>query len=545
MEETKKKGIKQTFMTGVLVIVLSQILIKVLGFVYKLVITNIPEFGDAGNGYYSAGYQIYMLLIAISSMGIPGAISKLVSERRAKGDYKGAHRIFRVAFGLFACIGAVGALMLFFGARFIAYTIIDNPGAEYVIVCLSPSVFFVCISAVIRGYFNGMQNMQATGRSQVFEQIFNCVLTITIVYMLIGTNTVIMAAGSSIATTLATMISFIYLTTFYKRRKKEIWREIRENQTDDKDVIDNRTIKNVVKGILALSIPISLGSIISAINRTVDATTVLRGIKESMGYTDEVANYWYGILAGKIDALTSFPLALNIAFSIALIPAISAAIAIGDKKSASKRVSFSMQLTMLIALPCTIGMVVLADPILHLLYPNAPEGAMLLQISAFTIIFTALSQTMNGALQGLGKVFVPAISLGCGCLVKLICNLVLIYNPMFNIYGAAIGSVACHIVASSISFIILSRNIALDIDIIRFLVKPIIINVIMGILAWGSFVMFNGMLPMSVATICAILVAVLSYVLMVVLFKVLHKEDYYMIPGGKNIVKVLEKLKIY
>ena len=227
MEETKKKGIKQTFMTGVLVIVLSQILIKVLGFVYRLVITNIPEFGDAGNGYYSAGYQIYMLLIAISSMGIPGAISKLVSERRAKGDYKGAHRIFRVAFGLFACIGAVGSLMLFFGARFIAYTIIDNPGAEYVIVCLSPSVFFVCISAVIRGYFNGMQNMEATGRSQVFEQVFNCVLTITIVYMLIGTNTVIMAAGSSIATTLATMISFIYLTTFYKRRKKEIWREIR------------------------------------------------------------------------------------------------------------------------------------------------------------------------------------------------------------------------------------------------------------------------------------------------------------------------------
>ena len=537
MGETKKRNVKQTFMTGVLVIVISQILIKALGFIYKLVITNIPEFGDAGNGYYSAGYQIYMLLIAISSMGIPGAISKLVSERRAKGDYKGAHRIFRVAFGLFACIGAVGSLMLFFGARFIAYTIIDNPGAEYVIVCLSPSVFFVCISAVIRGYFNGMQNMQATGRSQVFEQVFNCVLTITIVYMLIGTNTVIMAAGS--------MISFTYLTIFYKRRKKDIWKEIRENQTDDKDIIDNRTIKNVVKGILALSIPISLGSIISAINRTVDATTVLRGIKESMGYTDEVANYWYGILAGKIDTLTSFPLALNIAFSIALIPAISAAIAIGDKKSASKRVSFSMQLTMLIALPCTVGMVVLADPILHLLYPNAPEGAMLLQISAFTIIFTALSQTMNGALQGLGKVFVPAISLGCGCLVKLICNLVLIYNPMFNIYGAAIGSVACHIVASSISFIILSRNISLDIDIIRFLVKPIIINVIMGILAWGSFVMFSGMLPMSIATICAILVAVLSYVLMVVLFKVLHKEDYYMIPGGKNIVKVLEKLKIY
>ena len=122
-------------------------------------------------------------------------------------------------------------------------------------------------------------------------------------------------------------------------------------------------------------------------------------------------------------------------------------------------------------------------------------------------------------------------------------NLVLLPIPEINIYGAAIGSVACHIVASSISFIILSRNISLDIDVIRFLVKPIIINVIMGLLAWGSFVMFNGMLPMSIATICAILVAVVSYVLMIVLLRVLHKEDYYMVPGGKIIVKVLEKLK--
>lgn len=394
-QETKKRNIKHTFMTGVLVIVISQILIKLLGFVYKLVITNIPEFGDAGNGYYGAGFQIYMLLLAISSMGIPGAISKLVSERRAKGDYRGAHRIFRIAFALFACIGAGGAALLFCGAKYIAYTVIDNPGVEYVIIGLAPSVFFVCISAVIRGYFNGMQNMQATARSSVFEQIFNCVFTITIVYMLVGTNALVMAAGSSIATTLATMICLGYLLVFYRNRKKEIWKDINENQTTDENNIDRRPAKNIIKGILALSIPISLGSIISAINRTVDASTVLRGIKSSMGFDDATANYWYGILAGKVDALTSFPLALNIAFSIALIPAISAALAIGDKKSASKRISFSLKITMLIALPCVVGYVALADPILHLLYPNAPEGAFLLQLSAIAIIFTALNQTIG------------------------------------------------------------------------------------------------------------------------------------------------------
>lgn len=541
----KKKNLKQTFMTGVLLIFISQIIIKILGFLYKVIITNIPEFGDSGNGYYGAGFQIYMLLLAVSSMGIPGAISKLVSERRSKGDYKGAHKVFKTAFILFAIIGAVGAILLFCGAKFIAYTIIDNPGVEYVIIGLAPSVFFVCISAVIRGYFNGMQDMQATARSSMLEQIFNCALTVTIVYMLIGTNSVIMAAGSSIATSLATIISFTYLMIFYNKRKKEVWKDIREKQTTDENKIDHSGIKKIIKGILALSIPISLGSIISAINRTVDSVTVLRGIKESMGFDDAMANYWYGILAGKVDALTSFPLAVNIAFAIALIPAVSAALAIGDKQNASKRISFSFLLTILIALPCTVGYIVLADPILHLLYPNAYEGSFLLQISALAIIFTAMNQTFGGALQGMGKVFIPAISLSCGCIVKIICNLVLIYNPIFNINGAAIGSVACHVVAFIVNFILINKYIDLNLNSVKYFIKPIIANALMGVTAWGTFTILNASVSMNIATLSAILLAVIVYFISVVFLKIFEKDDFTMIPGGTFLLKILQKLRIY
>lgn len=545
MENKKSNVKKQTFMAGVLTIVIAQILIKVLGFIYRFVITNIPGFGDAGNGYYGAGYQIYTLLIAISSMGIPGAISKLISERIALNDHKGAHRIFKVAIILFAIVGSIGSLMLFCGAKFISNVIIDNPGAEYTLVCLSPSIFFVCISAVIRGYFNGMQDMKATATSQTLEQIFNCVFTITIVYMLTGNNAQIMAAGSSIATTLATMISFIYLGIFYNKRKKNIWKNIRDNQDEKQSEVAKKTFKSIVKTILALSIPISLGSIISAINRTVDTMTVMRGLKTALGYNDELANYWYGILSGKVDMLTNFPLALNIGLSVALVPAISAAMAKGDKETASKRVSFSLMITMLFILPCTVGIITLADPILRLLFPAAPEGALLLQISTIAVIFTSLSQTINGSLQGLGKVFVPAISLICGCIIKIILNLLLIYNPAINIYGAAIGSVACHVVSSNISFAVLRKNMKLNLKLSKFIIKPVIANIIMSIIAILSYKILVVSLGNSIATICAILIAVIVYFVAVILLKILDKEDFYMIPGGTNIIKILQKIKIY
>lgn len=145
----------------------------------------------------------------------------------------------------------------------------------------------------------------------------------------------------------------------------------------------------------------------------------------------------------------------------------------------------------------------------------------------------------------MGKVFIPAISLGCGCVVKIICNLVLIYNPMFNIYGAAIGSIACHLVAFIINFILINKYIKLDLNKTQFLFKPLLVNILMGLIAWSSYAVLVGIVGATLATVGAIGIAVVSYVVMIVLFKLLEKEDYNMIPGGQIMLKILEKLKIY
>ena len=503
-DKPKREG----FMQGVITLMFSQFLIKILGLVYTLYLTNREGFGDKGNGICASGYQIYALLLTISSIGVPNAISKLVSERVAVGDNKGAHRIFKIAFATFAIIGLVGSLLLFFGAHVIANNWLQIPEAEMTLVALSPAVFFVTIASVMRGYFNGRQKISVGARSQTLEQVFKTLLTIIIVEIvaiLSNVSTEWMAAGANLASALATFLGFSYLFLYYRTERKEIGAEIK-NTVNYK----YERVSEIIKKILFVSIPITLTAIMSSINKNVDSFTVVRNLKKFM--PEDQATALYGILGGKVDTLTSLPLAINVAFSTALVPAISAAKAKNDNKIITEKTSFSLLVSMLIGLPCTVGMFIFAQPILNLLFPNASNGALILQISSLTIIFTILDQTINGALQG---------------------------------YGAAIGSVACHLVAFCIAFTALRKNIKLNLTFSKFVIKPIIATVIMGICSYFTYIALKGIIIERLATIIAILVAAVIYILAVVVLKIFTKEEFKMMPAGDKIVKILEKIKIY
>ena len=202
---------------------------------------------------------------------------------------------------------------------------------------------------------------------------------------------------------------------------------------------------------------------------------------------------------------------------------------------------------MLIALPCSIGMCILAEPILHLLFPNeiATEAPLLLQISAFTIIFSVLNQTINGALQGLGKIFIPAMSLGIGAITKLILNLILIRIPEIGINGAAIGSVCCHLVATCIGFTILRKNIKLETNFIQFILKPVTATVIMAVMTiLSEKILINFIDSSRVITLLAIAISIITYFLAIIKLKVFEREDYHMLPFGDKIYRFLEKIKL-
>ncbi len=449
--------------------------------------------------------------------------------------------MFKIAFATFALIGLIGSLLLFLGANMIANYWLQIPEAEMTLVALSPAIFFVAISSVMRGYFNGRQNIKATARSQTIEQVFKTALTIIlveIVAILSNVSTEWMAGGATLATTLATMSGFGYLYLFYKTRSKEIATEIKSTVN-----YKYERVRTIIKKILIVSVPIALTAIMSSLNKNIDSFTVVRSLKQFM--PEDMAITQYGILGGKVDTLTSLPLSINVAFSTALVPAISAAKARKDIKTISQKTSFSLLVSMLIGLPCTIGMCIFAGPILQLLFPNASSGATILQISALTIIFTILDQTINGALQGYGKLRIPVISLGIGVISKLILNLILVPIPEIGINGAAIASVVCHLVAFAIAIVALMKNIKLDLTFSKFVVKPIIATAMMGICSYYTYLTLSGIIAKKMATILAIVLAVIVYGLAIVVLKVFSKEEISLLPAGEKLCKVLTKLKIY
>ena len=566
-QKDKNPNRKQTFMEGVLTIVFAEIVIKILGLLYRVVITNVDGFQDEGNGLYSSGYYVYTLLLAIASIGVPNAIAKLVSERLAQGKHKEAHDVFRAALVLFAMIGLTGSLLLFFGANFIATELIGNENVIGVMKALSPAVFFVTMSAVIRGYFNGMYNMKATSKSQMLEQLFKSTFTIAIVldiHRLATSNpttiaqilhisknnaTTAMAVGANFASTLATICSFTYLLIFYRVRKQKIHEDI-QNSTGNYEKIK---LSKLSKMILSISIPISLASIVAAINRIIDMLTATNCLKillsnQNFGTVEMIkdeATRLYGILSGKVDMLIGLPQALNIAFATALVPTISNAIAKKDYETAKRRASFSIRLTLLIGLPCAFGLIFLADPILHLLFPNAiaKEAPLLLQLSAASIVFTLCNQTINGSLQGFGKVMTPAIALGCGALLKACINVTLI--PRIGIYGAAIGSIFSIATAVAIGATVLRKNIKLDLNKSQVFIKPFILSATMGIMA----LLIQKALTVTlhrptVATVIAVIFAMVYYLVGILSLKILDKNDFYMLPYGEKIYHFLQKIKL-
>ncbi len=579
-----KKDKTYSFMGNVAIILFAQIMVKMLGLVYRMVITNIDGFGNTGNGFYNAGFQVYTVLLAISSVGIPNAIAKMVSERVATDDYRGAHRVFTSALKLFSVIGVICSLILYIGSDFIAVYVMNMDGAQYVMRALAPSLFFVCIASVIRGYFQGLSDMRATSFSQMLEQVFKCGLTIVFVVLTVGvmpklmqfltritllyspsgtTPPEIMAAWANVASSVATMISFIYLLVFYLRRRNTI----KENILNSKAETEKASTKNLMKMILMLSVPISLASIITAFNRVVDLATITRGIEiafanqiPSIAGAAAIANpttaqlnnaavTLSGMLS-KSDTLFNMPLALNIAFATVLVPSISGALAKGDTKEASDKTAYSILISILIILPCAIGYIALSGPIYKIIYPATPDGAELLSIMSVALVFSALTQTITGALQGIGRVYVSAVAILVGCVFKVILNITLIRIPEINIYGAAVSSIVCQLVAFLINFFVLIRYIPVRLTVKKYIVKPLFSGVVMGVSAVGAYklmsaVLGNGYAQNLVSVAVSIGVAAIVYFTLIFALHVMDKDDIILLPSGARIYRLLTKLRIY
>ena len=279
----------------------------------------------------------------------------------------------------------------------------------------------------------------------------------------------------------------------------------------------------------------------ASLNRVIDIITVVRGLKTALRMTvpfselEKEAVRLSGILS-KTDVLVNLPLALNTAFSTVLVPTVASAMAINNEEKAREKVSFSLLISIIIAFPCSIGYMVLAQPILSMIYPNASEGALIFAIVAPTVFFSAMSQTIYGSLQGLGKIFTPALSVLCGGVAKLILNLILVPIPSVNIYGAPIGSIACQAIAFFVSFSVLRKNLKVKLDPVKYFIKPFLCAVAMGAAAFGAEKLIRPYAG-RMSALGAIITGAVIYFILIALSRVFSKEELESFPFVGRFVK--------
>lgn len=503
---------------GVVALIISQCIVKLFGLVYKLYLANKQGFGDSGNAIYNSGYQIYALLLTISSIGVPNAVAKLVSEKYYRGDRAEIAKILKSSLIVFSIIGIIFSALLAVFAGFISDKMLNIKEAKYTIIALSPAIFNVCLISVYRGFFNGTKNINVTAKSQTVEQMLKTVFTIVlveIVFLISNANTVAMATVANFATTLATLFCFIYLNR-------------KNNLKGMKVKFDTKSVKRILR----VSIPISMSAILASLNRNIDSITIVRYLKFFLA--EQEAKIQYGILSGKVDVLASLPVSFIIAAATTIIPVVSMLNAKGEKSGVKRITKTYILFTILVVLPCSLGMISFSDSILNLLFSN-DNGSFLLKISAISMIFISLEQIIHSVLQGVGKVLVPTISLTIGVIIKFILNVILIRIPpnsffIGGITGACVSTLACHVVACCISFTILKRKINLKFEFSKYVLKPIIASCIMLLSLNYSYFLLNGIIEEKLAIILAISVAIIVYIFSVLLLKILSKEELNMVP---------------
>ena len=400
-------------------------------------------------------------------------------------------------------------------------------------MALSPAIVFVAMTAVIRGYLVGMKNMTKHSMAQIIEQVINSVFSIIFVIMLLGRTPEILAAGSTMATTVATFVAFIYLLTYYLKNKKDILEEISLSEK-----FDVATTKQIVKKLISYVIPISFGSVVITLSSLIDAVTVVDALQK-FGYTLSEANIRYGALVGKVDVLNMLPLSINVAFGVALVPFISTAFAKKDYADAKNKINFSVKLSAMLAFPAAIGLSLMAKPIFETLYPNATFGYELLQIQAFMVIFAVIAQTLYGSLQGMGKLYIPGMCLLIGVVTKYLLNTNLI--PIFGEKIAPMASVTYHFIACSLAFILTYSYLKEKPNFSKLFGKTRLSTIFMAVMIIICLNVFT-FLPVYLLTLVTICLAILTYILCIFSFKTFTNEEILMMPKGDKINKILQKL---
>ena len=479
---TKTEARDNVFFSGVLILTLSTILVKIIGLLYKIPMLHC--LGSVGMGYFNAAYECYALISVLATAGLPIASSMMIAEARSRNDSR-AHlcirRVERVSLRIFVLIGITGTLLLLLGASPIA-KLIGSPQTAPALMAVAPTVLFSCLSAAYRGYFQGFQNMRPTAISQLIEAVGKLVFGVRFGMWAAakGMSLPYVAAAAMIGLSLGVAISAGYLFSCRLHHTAKGAAVTSTTQASLHCAKRPGIVRPPVQRLIRLAIPITLSSSVLSLTKVVDMTLILRRLQH-LGLEAEQAEALYGIYTTVTVPIFNLVPALLTSIALALIPTLSSDIEAGNRQAQRETVNAAMRITALLSIPAALALSLYSRPIIALLFRVSSEdldvSSGLLTTLSLSVAFAGLITTTNAILQAYGRTKLPIYSMLIGAATKLLCAAVLIGIPSINIYGAPLSTLICNSVIVGINLAMIAKHTGILDPLRKILLLPLALSV--------------------------------------------------------------------
>ena len=532
------------------ILAVASIVVRIIGIAYRIPMINI--IGDEGMGYYGTAFNVYNIALLLSSYSLPLAVSKMVSARLAGKQYRNAARILRAALCYATIVGAFAAAVIWFGADFFAKDVFFMPYAAFALRTLAPTVWIMAYLGVFRGYFQGQGTMVPTAFSQVFEQIVNAIVSVAAGSFLFnealktevlktgdGYSNAWGAAGGTIGTGAGAFTALIFLLFLFAACAKMRKRQIRRDQTE---ILES--YRDITRILFFTVVPVILSSAIYNLNSVLDNGILAYNFK-TLGQGDEFASIW-GVYTGKYHLLINVPMAISNALSSSLIPSVSRAVAMGDKKLVRGRVASAIRFSCIVAIPSTVGLTVLAGPVNNLLFSGDNSLAIRMTIyGSLAVVFYSVSTVTNAILQGIDKMRLPIFHAVISLVLHLIALEIMALGFHMGIYSMVFSNILFALFMVLMNARSIRKLLGYRQEMKKTVIIPVIASAVMGIFTFGSYQLAHlAVKSNAISTLFAMMIAVVVYGVLLIKLGALSAAELKTMPGGTKLLRVFRKLHL-
>lgn len=527
------------------ILAISGVIVRIIGILYRSPLAAV--IGDEGNGYYGYAYNIYTNILLISSYSIPSAMSRAMAGKLARREYRSADRMFRGALIYVLIVGTLAAAFAWFAAP---YLVVSN--AVPVLRIFVPTLFLSGILGVLRGFFQAHRSMIQTSVSQILEQLMNAGVSVGAAWYFVHSTTMTLAqeagedtaravrgaAGSAIGTGTGVVMALVFMGGMYLLNRDYFKRRVER----DRNVSDESYLR-ILKEMVLVVTPFILSTFIYNCLTAVDQTVYSRIMIGLKGTAESQAATMYGIFSGKTIVLRNIPVAIASAVSAAVIPEVAAAWAVNDRKRAERRTESAVRITMAVAFPCMAGLMLLARPIVTLLFPQKASietASHLLTAIGITVILYSLSTITNGVLQSVGMVNRPVVHAAVALVIQFGILVVLLRNTELNLYALVIADISYSLLMCLLNGWAIRRHLGFSQEVKNTFLLPALSSLVMGVSALLFYMLLFRLSSSNVVSLAAaIVLAGIIYSFLMIRSGALSESELSRFPGGKKLAGLI------